>query len=75
MDDLQPAELILCWHCATNRPRPGSRLCGTCEHAGADPVWVPCTGHGNDHLSKRTRRGQQTFTCRHPDRPLTTDTY
>ncbi|MBN6754262.1 hypothetical protein JRG18_12300 [Kocuria palustris] len=52
-----------CHHCGT-RVRPiTDRLCEHCRDIGADPIWIPCTIPGHDHVQHRRRIGQTTFTC------------
>lgn len=60
----EPPRGPLCWHCATTRlTRRDDRLCPACARAGADPIWIPCTRPGHDHVRRRRVRGQQHFTC------------
>lgn len=60
-----PEQLPMCWNCGVRPLRSRtSKLCPTCYGAGADPIWIPCTQHGWDHVARRTRRGQSSYTCR-----------
>lgn len=67
--DSHPVSLM-CWNCGSAHARKRERLCDRCHAAGADPHWIPCTAHGWEHVSRRTRRGQQAFTCTTPTDPL-----
>lgn len=64
---------LLCWHCQAHPQEKGSKICRPCRKAGIDPLFIPCTAHGWDHVRKRTGPGRHLFTCQHPDQPLTAD--
>lgn len=68
------ARKLTCWGCGSTPAREGERLCRLCQLRGVDPHWIPCTYPEHDHVTRRTWRGQQSFTCRNTE-PLPLDLY